>query len=92
MCTGCRAAHAVLKELHYIRVGSWGNAGKTPRLLHLYEYGSGQSFVRVRAAGNHFLESEVGCKDVVAETISLYLPDIKYQLFNPELVPSLLFM
>jgi hypothetical protein len=82
----------VLKELHFIPVGSWGNAGKSPRFLHLYEYGSGQSFARVRAAGNHLLESEEGCKDVVAETISLYLPGIEYQSFNPGLVPSLLFM
>jgi len=82
----------VLKVLHYIHAGSWSDVGKTPHLLNLYEYGSDQSFATVRAAGNHLLDSEVGCKDMVAEKISLYLPDIEYQSFNPGLGPSLLFM
>jgi len=75
-----------------MRVGSRGIAGKTPRFLRLYEYGSNQRFATVIAAGNHLFESDVGCKDVVGEKISLYLPDIEYQSFNPGLVPSLFFM
>jgi hypothetical protein len=82
----------VFKEQHHICVGSLDNGGKTPRLLHLYENESDYSFARVRAADSHSLESEVGCKDVIAETISLYLPDIQYQLFNPALVSSLLML
>ena len=66
----------MLEVPHYICVGSWGNAGKTTHLLQLYENGSDQSFATVRAAGNRLLEREVDCKDMVAEKISLYLPDI----------------
>ena len=72
-------------------VGSWGKAGKTPHLLLLYGNGSGQSFARVRASGNHSLENEVGCTDVVVKVISLYLPDVEYQSFNAGVVPSVLF-